>query len=149
MAQFRFRLSTVLRLREQVRDERRGRLAEAYAAEQKLLARRDELQQEILNLKRNYRGPAGAGMVNIDQLLAADRYEVILKSEQQVIEQQRGLLNEEIEKRRQALVAADRDVRVVELLREKLRQKHEQAEASRAMKQLDELASRQRWVGET
>lgn len=147
MAKFRFRLTTLLRLREQARDERRARLAEAYAADQKLAARRDDLEKELFGLKRQQRGPAGS--LNIDLMLAADRYEVMLKSEQQVIEKQRSMLNEEIEKRRAALLAADREVRVVELLREKLQNRHQQEEAARAVKQLDELAGRQHWVGES
>jgi flagellar export protein FliJ len=143
MAQFRFRLATLLRLRESARDERRARLAEAYAAERKLLSRRDEILREQAEIKRNHRGP-GVGPVNVDQLLTVDRYDVLLKAELQVIDRQQTLLAEEIEKRRQALVAADREVRLLEKFREKLAQRHRQHEATQDMKQLDELAGR-RW----
>jgi len=141
MAQFRFRLATLLRIRESARDDRRARLAEAYAAEQKLLGRREEIQREQAEIKRNHRGP-GVGQVNVDQLLTVDRYSVILKAELQVIDRQQALLAEEIERRRQALVAADREVRLLEKFREKLQLRHRQEEAVADMKELDDLAGR-------
>lgn len=147
MAQFRFRLATLLRLRESARDERRARLGEAYAAEQKLLARRDGLRREQQELEQRHRGP-GVGRVNVDQMLAFDRYSVLLKAELQTIDQQHKLLGEEIEKRRQALVAADREVRLLEKFREKLQDRHRQQEAATAMKQLDEIAARRWWEGD-
>lgn len=144
MPNFRFRLATLLRLRESARDERRARLAEAYAAEQKLLARGDEIRGEQQELKQRHRGP-GVGRVNVDQMLAFDRYSVLLKAELQALEHQHKLLSEEIEKRRQALVAADREVRLLEKFREKLQERHQQQEAATAMKQLDEIAARRWW----
>lgn len=143
MAEFRFRLATLLRLREAARDERRARLAEAYAAEQKLIARGDELRREQQELKQRHRGP-GVGRVDVDQMLSYDRYAVLIKAELHALEHQRSLLGDEIEKRRQALVAADREVRLLEKFREKLQDRHRQQEAAAAMRQLDEVAS-QRW----
>jgi len=52
------------------------------------------------------------------------------------------LLAEEIERRRQALVAADREVRLLEKFREKLQLRHRQEEAVADMKELDDLAGR-------
>ncbi len=141
MAAFRFRLATLLRLRESARDERRAKLGEAYAAEAKLLGRRDEINQEQGEIKRRHRGP-GVGLVNVDQLLTADRYDVVLKAELMIIEQKHKLLQEEIEKRRQALVAADREVRLLEKFREKLEERHRLHQLSLDDKQMDEIAAR-------
>ncbi len=142
MARFRFRLATVLRLREATRDERRGQLAEAYLAESKLRDRREVVEQELADLK-SMSGQAASGAVDVDRLLAASRFEAILRAEIQVIRQHEGNLATEIEKRRQALVVADRDVRVLEKLQETQLERHRQAEAGAQMKQLDEFASRQ------
>ena len=50
---------------------------------------------------------------------------------------------EEIERRRQTLVQANRDVRVLEKLREKQAGRHRQEEDRRETKVLDEVAGRQ------
>ncbi len=92
----------------------------------------------------NYRGP-GPGRVNVDMLIGADRYEVVLKAEMAVIDQKHAQLAAEIERRRQDLVAADREVRLLEKFRDKLAERHRQAEGAMEMKQLDEVANRSWW----
>ena len=98
MVRFRFRLATVLKLREAARDERRGQLAEAYAAEKKLRDRRELVEEELADLKRAS-GQAASGEVNVDSLLAANRFEAILRAEIQVIQQHENTLAAEIERR--------------------------------------------------
>jgi flagellar export protein FliJ len=147
MARFRFRLATVLKLREATRDERRGQLAEAYLAESKLRDRREVVEQELAELKA-LSGHAASGSVDVERLLAASRFEAILRAEIQLIRQHETTLAAEIEKRRQALVIADRDVRVLEKLEETQRDRHRQTEAAASMKQLDEFAGRQSPVEE-
>jgi flagellar export protein FliJ len=142
MARFRFPLATVLKLREATRDERRGQLAEAYQAEKKLRDRRELVEQELADLKA-LSGQAASGAVDVDRLLAASRFEAILRAEIQIIRQHESTLAAEIDRRRQALVVADRDVRVLEKLEETQRGRHRQAESDALMKQLDEVAARQ------
>ncbi len=147
MGRFRFRLATVLKLREAARDERRGQLAEAYLAEKKLRERRELVEEELADLKRAS-GQAASGEVDVDSLLAANRFEAILRAEIQVIRHHENTLAAEIEKRRQALMAADRDVRVLEKLEQTQHYRHRQQEAGVLMKQLDEVAARQRRLDE-
>ncbi len=142
MARHRFRLATVLKLREAARDERRGQLAEAYQAEQKLRKRRASVEQELADLK-SLSGSASAGAVDVDRLLAASRFEAILRAEIGIIRQHESNLAPEIERRRQALVAADREVRVLEKLAETQHERQRQAEAAAQAKELDEVALRQ------
>ena len=148
MSDFRFRLKTLLRMRESGRDERRGRLAEAYVAEQKLLEKHAELQAELDELKGYGRVSGQVGTVELERLLAAHRFGLVVQLEMQTVARQQKLLAEEIEKRRQALVIADREVRVLETLRDKQRERHQLAEAAQAMKLIDELAGRQWWEAE-
>ena len=56
MQPFRFRLTTLLRLREGERDERRVRLAEAQRAEDIVLGQIQELQSELDRLAPTLRG---------------------------------------------------------------------------------------------
>ena len=139
---FQFRLTTLLRLREAARDQRRGQLAEAFRAEEALHARLSELEYDLGELKRQYRQTAAAGPLDVDPLIDAQRYELLLLAEQQSIGQQSQTLAVEIDKRREALVAADREVRVLEKLRETQADRHRSDEEQREMKQMDEVASR-------
>jgi len=141
MAKFSFRLASVLRLRESVRDEKRARLAEAYAALQKLEDRRAEIQHESQELTR-WQKDTSRGQVNVDRILDAQRYQSILQAELEVIARQTAAVDVEMEKRRAALVAADQDVKALEKLRESQFVRHKQHLAAIEMKQLDEVAGR-------
>jgi flagellar FliJ protein len=142
MARFQFRLATLLRLHEATRDQRRGQLAEAFRAEEALRNRLSELEYDLLELKRQYRQTVSAGPLDVDRLIDAQRYELLLMAEQQSVGQQTQTLAVEIDKRREALVAADREVRVLEKLRETQAERHRVDEEQREVKQLDEVASR-------
>ena len=142
MADFRFRLATLLRLREAARDERRAQLAEAYQAEEIIKKRLTALDDDIAQLRDRYKHAAEPGSVNVDSLLESQRFEAIVKAEKQVIAGQVELLAKEIEKRRDALIAADREVRVLEKLRETGQERHQQLELAKEAKMLDEVAGR-------
>ncbi len=146
MSTFRFRLTTSLRLRESARDERRARLAEALTAEAKLLARREQLAAEIHASEQVQR--TSLGEVDVDRLMARHRYEMVMKAEHHALGEQQATVAAEIEKRREALLFADREVRVLEKLREKQTERHALGEAAIASKEADELASRQWRRGE-
>jgi len=146
MSKFKFRLATFLRLREAFRDDRRAELAEAYRADDLVAGRQTEVARELLSLEDECRRAAGPGPVQVDLLLEAQRYEILLKAHAQQLGRQRDLLAAEIERRRQALVHANRDVRVLEKLREHQAAGHRQEEHRREIKQIDEVAQ-QRALG--
>jgi flagellar protein FliJ len=138
MAKFRFRLETVVRLREQVRDERRLQLAEALEAEQKLRERMEEVEHEAAASKAAQR--ATAGLVDVDRLIHANRYELVLAVELRELATKREQVEQEVDRRREALAAADREVRVLEKLRETQRGRHRAHEEYRSIRELDEIA---------
>jgi flagellar FliJ protein len=140
MAKFKFRLATLLRLREATRDERRAELAEAYRADDVLREHLDRLGEELGRLQAECRQVAGPGTVDVDRLVEVQRYEVTLRAQQNRLAGQREAVGAEIDRRRQALLAADRDVRLLEKLREKQARRHHQEEHRREVKQLDEVA---------
>jgi flagellar FliJ protein len=142
MKRFQFRLATLLRLREATRDERRAQLAEAFAAERTLNDQKQQILDESALLRKQYERAANPGTLDVDRLLDAHRYQLILKAEMTLLEQQAAKLGEEIEKRRQALVAADREVRVLEKLRETWKERHQHEAALVEAKQIDEVANR-------
>lgn len=145
MANKPFRLTTLLRLREAARNERRSQLADALRAEEAIVERIEVLERQVLALRRQAASEADVGRVNLDRLLDAERYELVLKAEQMVARQQQQQLAAELQRRREALVAADRDVRVLERLREVQEERQRAEEAAREMQQLDEVAGRRHW----
>jgi len=142
MAKFKFRLATFLRLREATRDERRAELAEAYRVDEVLHQRLENVGWELDCLKSQSRRATGPGAVDVDRLVEAQRYELTLRAQQSQLVKQREALAAEIERRRLALVEANREVRVLEKLREKEALRHQQEENRQEIKQLDETAQR-------
>jgi flagellar protein FliJ len=142
MKKFTFRLATLQRLRENLRDERRSQLADAYRADEILQEQEARLEQERAGLAGALREAAGPGEIEVDRLLADHRYSLLLSAQQKHLGQQRQAVAQEIERRRQLLIEADREVRVLEKLKEQQRQRHRDEENRQDIKQLDEVAQR-------
>jgi len=140
VAQFKFRLATLLKLRERHRDERREQLAEAYRAQELLEERKSEIDAEIKVVDNQVRHAAGAGVVKVDQLVDRGRYELILKAELHQLATQSKKLEEEIDRRRTLLIDANRQVRVLEKLSEKQEARHREEFIRREQKVYDEIA---------
>jgi flagellar FliJ protein len=144
MAPFRFRLQTLRRLREIHRDEQRGRLATAFEAERILEEQRGKLAAESAELAVLQRQMMLGGAVDVNQLLTGQRYQLGLEAQSRTLSEQAAKLAEEVERRRQAVVEADREVRVLDKLEERQRQHHREASARLETKVLDEVAAN-RW----
>ncbi|MFH1919698.1 MAG: flagellar export protein FliJ [Planctomycetota bacterium] len=145
MPKFKFRLATLLRLRETDRDERRGQLGQAYRADEIIRRRLGDLTRELGDLatqNRQAAAPAFRKVLDVDRLLEVRRYELVVLSQRHQVDQQRQAIEVEIERRREALVDADRQVRVLEKLRQKQLERHRHEENRREIKQLDETAAR-------
>ncbi|MGQ9504033.1 MAG: flagellar export protein FliJ [Thermogutta sp.] len=142
MRKFTFRLATILKLREQEREERKRDLQQAYAAREILFQQQSALAIERQNLSETLRKSLLQGNIDADQMLACRRYETVLNAQRDYLSQQMSVIDKEIEKRQQALVEANRAVRILELLREKQRIAHEKEEATREIKALDEIGNR-------
>jgi flagellar FliJ protein len=135
---FHFRLETLLRLRLVDRDQRRADLAKALRAEDTLRKQAADLaeeQQATSELSRKLSLP-GAG--DIDRLLASHRYELVLRGRSKQLASQIEQVQAEVERRRLVLVEADRQVRVLEKLRENKAAAYQTDELRREQKMLDE-----------
>lgn len=145
MAKFQFRLATLLRLREATRDERRVQLAEVQRADAELQSQLEQLTREQEQLQRDCRQAAGPGAVDLPRLVEAERYAATLRTQETDIHQQRQTLAVEIERRRQVVIEADRDVQSLEKLRDNQSQAHRQEEDRQEGKRLDEAALAPAW----
>jgi flagellar protein FliJ len=142
MAKFKFRMATYLRLREAVRDERRSHLAQAYQAEAILLHEQGRLEAESAAAAARVRDAAGPGQVNVDDMLDAQRYQMVLRAQRQQLAGQHQQIQTEIQRRHQALVEANRDVQVLEKLRDRQQDQHRYEENRREIGHLDEIGQR-------
>ncbi len=142
MATFQFRLATLVQIREAERDERRLQLADALQAEQILQDRIKELDQEAHLTRLIGKQAASPGKVNVDQIMESQRYEFQLQAERITTEERRQLILQEIERRRERLAHADREVRILEKMRENQWDKFRKEEMKREQKLFDEMAGR-------
>src|SRR6476469_4981618 len=141
MAKYKFRLNTLQKVREAHRDQQRGSLAEAYRAEQVLAENRAQLTVEERELRELQRSATEGQYLDVNRLLEAQRYELLLKAQSQELAKQAVLLAAETERRRQLLVEADREVRVLELLDERHRDAHARDAQRAETKRLDDVAT--------
>jgi flagellar export protein FliJ len=141
MSKYRFRLETLEKLRVAQRDQHRAALADGYRAEQILADQRAALADEAAALREAQRAALVSPYVNVNQLVEAQRYAVVLHAQQQLLKEQGGRLAVEVERRRLAVVEADRGVRVLEKLDERRRAEHRKQQERAEHKQLDEVAA--------
>jgi flagellar FliJ protein len=141
MAKYKFRLETLQKVREATRDTQRASLAEAFRAEQVLAENREQLAAEERELHELRRAATKGQYLDVNRLLEAQRYELLLKAQSQELTKQSILLAAETERRRQMLVEADREVRVLELLDERHRETHARDAQRAETKRLDDVAT--------
>ena len=142
MAKFRFRLATLQKLREIHRDELRSKLAEAVQAQQILEEQFAQVATEIANLESMRRKAVTNSTINVDSLLEAQRYQGVLIVQQVKMREQMRLLSAEVDRRRGAVVEADRQVKVLEKLHEHKLEEHRKEQQRAETKVLDEVAAR-------
>ena len=140
MAKFKYRLQTLLQLRETTRDERRADLAQAQHADDILHNRQNTVEQQRRELLESTRDSIKPGPVNLDHLINCQRHDWMLEMEEQQIAEQRKQVAQEIERRHAVLVEANRSVRVLELLKEKQLDRHRKEELRLETNLLDEVA---------
>jgi flagellar FliJ protein len=138
---FRFRLATLRKLRELRRDELRSKLAEAHHAIQLLEDQMAHVRDELVDLLVTQRSAIDNTRIDINGLLAAERYQSVLRMQQATMQDQVKLLDTEVERRRQAVVEADIQVRVLDKLEERQRTEHRKKLQQIETKELDEIGS--------
>jgi flagellar protein FliJ len=138
---FRFRLATLLRLRIAERDERRSDLAKAISAAEILRREHQSLDAERKENLTRLRRLAGPGGGNVDAMIQGHRYEAVLKARSTQLAAQQSHVEREVERRRMVLVEADRQVRVLEKLRQRQAAEHQKRADKLEAGRLDEVAA--------
>jgi len=118
------------------------KLAEAYQAERLLREQVESIHAEEAELQQIHRSSLQTDTADVNRLLDVQRYSAALKGQLATIQNQEKMLATEIEKRRQTLVEADQQVRVLEKLHERKLDVHRKQRQLAEAKTMDEIASR-------
>ena len=144
MTSFRFRLETLLKLRRAALDQQRAKLAEIHRAEAALKEQQEALDQQTAEAQAARREAGGQGPIDVDAVLQSQRFQWSLQAQRAVLAEHERRLAEARDAQREAVMAADRDVKVLEKLREQRLTEHRRAEHLQDVKQMDEAAARAR-----
>ena len=140
MSHFRFRLATVMKLRQQTRDARRAELTKAFEAEAILQEQVNNIRSQLNDARSIERSLIDAGQLDVDKLLSHRRYQIQLIAHKRQLKEHEQQLAEEIERRRAAVVEADRDVKILETLNEKQWSAFQLEQRRKDHNQLNEVA---------
>ena len=138
---FRFRLQPLQKIRENVRRERQAELAKALEAEAVVREKIESLVHDIAGTKEEGRRLALEGRINVDFLVGLRRHEAYLLAQKQEAEQKLDQVLTEVERRRLAVVEADKEVKIMEKLHEKLKENYDAEQAAKEVVGFDEIAS--------
>jgi flagellar export protein FliJ len=136
------RLTSLLHIRGAERDQCRTELAEAIHARETIQQQLVELTRETQRLQHLARDASRPGSLNVDRLLNSHRYDLLLELRRQQLEQRRIATESVVQSRREALLAADQEFRMLEKLLEAESQRQQSAVRREEQNQLDEIAQR-------
>ncbi len=125
MKKFRFKLQKLLDIREAKEKEIKNELMKVLALQNKERILQDELRSKISRYETQYSDIIKKGQFNPDQMMSIMRYTDVARKA--IIEAERRIesYQPEVDRIREKLVAASRDKKIVEKLKER---KHEEFE---------------------
>lgn len=135
-----FRLATLLKIRERDRDLAAKSVQDVRLAIDKL----DIAQKEIDEANRQMndaRKQSSFGAINLNQILDAQRYQMVLSAQSAQIADHQGKLNQELERRQFALLQSQKAVKSLEKLRDQRAQADDLHALARQQDRLDEWSS--------
>ena len=141
MALFRFRLNSVLRFRKRKREDKRLELRALEQAKEQIVSEIDRLEQSLVRQRTEMDKQRGKFVSVAELRLAADFVQKVTDR----IRERRGVLaivEEKAAAKREELLEANRDVKSLEQLRERRRERHRVEEAREEQKLTDEVGQR-------
>ena len=135
-----FRLATLLKIRERDRDVAAKAVQDVRLAIEKL----DEAQRDIDEANRQMneaRKQSSFGAINLHQILDAQRYQMVLSAQAAQIADHKGKLNQELERRQFALMQSQKAVKSLEKLRDQRAQEADVHALAKQQERLDEWSS--------
>ena len=142
---FTFRLEPLITIRDNELKECQSELAKAYNARRILEEALQEIERQLAEGTAQARNLMQEGQkVNVEYLLGLRRQEMFLRLNQDDLTQKIQMVDEEIERRRVAVVTANKELKIVEKLKEKRYEKYMEEENKQETKAMDEIARNRR-----
>jgi len=142
---FKFPLESLIKIRDTALKERQAALAKAYNARHVLEEALQDVEQQLMEGTTTARSLMQTGQtVNVAHLLGIRRQEMFLRANQNELVQKIAKADEEIERRRAAVVEANKELKAVEKLKEKRYEKYLEEEKIKETKAMDEIAGNKR-----
>jgi len=142
---FKFRLEPLITIRANDLKERQSELAQAYNARSIVEENLQTLEKQIEEGIATARSLMQPGqMVNVNHLRGLQEQELILRANQEYWKGLLPQLDEEIERRRRLVVAASKELKKIEKLKEKRYEEYLKEEKKEETKAMDEIATNKR-----
>jgi flagellar export protein FliJ len=141
---FKFRLEPLITIRSNVLKEQQAELAKAYDARRQIEELQGQINEQLTvneNEGRKLMQPGQA--VNVNHLLGLRQQEMFLRADYQQLSERIKGIDEVIEMRRNAVMLANRNLKIIEKLKEKRREKHRLEELRKESALMDEIAGQQ------
>ncbi|GIW90564.1 MAG: hypothetical protein KatS3mg109_0996 [Pirellulaceae bacterium] len=142
MTHKKFRLGTLLKLRQMERDQARQRYLQAVRAQEILQQQIQQLDQQRAFHAEAARHSHAPGPVDVDRLLEQDRYGMVLEQQRRHAQGQLEQISTVVSSRQQEWAAAQQRVKMLEKLRERKEAERRRQESRQEQKRLDEMAGR-------
>lgn len=140
MKRFEFRLARVQKLRERVREQKRLLHAEALQYQRKVEEQIGVIEQVRDAEREILRQSVTSPEIAVDKVIASRTYDGLLGNFRRNLDRQLHQVQQVVETRRLELVASERDVRILEKLEEKMRQRYNEVVDHSERVLMDELA---------
>jgi flagellar FliJ protein len=140
---FSFRLEPLITIRDNALKERQRELANANNVRRALEKDLQDIDTQLTDGMADVRIRIQAGqMINVNDLIGYRRQEMFLRFEQNKLIEQIENVDKEIEKCRTALIKANKELKIVEKLKEKQYERYQSEEEKAEAKFMDEIAGR-------
>ena len=144
---FKFRLEPLITIRDNDLKERQAELAQAYNAQricEENLQTFERLMEEGIATARNMMQPGQ--MVDVRYLRGLQEQELVLRANHEEWTKNLRDVSEEVERRRLLVVAANKELKKVEKLKEKRYEEYSEKEKKQETKAMDEIAGNRRYT---
>lgn len=142
MAQFKFKLQTVLKHRTHIEQMRQREMAEAMAQVTRLQDELRRLNQEVTESSESVRKNHMTGRLDLGFLAAHRRYLAAMQRKGMAIVQRIAFAQKIADEARTKLAESARDKKIIEKLKERGLQRWQQEQQAKEMAMLDEVANR-------
>ncbi|MDR2117438.1 MAG: flagellar FliJ family protein [Planctomycetaceae bacterium] len=136
---FRFQLEPLITIRDNTLKEKQGELAKAYEARRIVEEKQQELKQELAENIVAGRQRLQTETIDIEFLLGLRRHEAYLNAQINDVQERLQQIDAEIELRRNAVLEANKELKMIEKLKEKRYEKYRAEENRKETIRIDEI----------